>query len=169
MESKTDLKEIDIKNRACYYFDDTSNGKINFSDVLLDKKLYETISVYYIFHKTSTGPKPLRITFSKIDGLIMIVDVEVKPLLLFDYGLFDKICNKIKYLVSKISGITNTINHNFQRIRIDSYNSLPLQKILTFHNVIIPIKSVVNKNKRNYYNIFLEKSSYRDKSDIQYF
>ena len=51
MESKTDLKkEIDIKNRACYYFDDTNNGKINFSDVLLDKKLYETISVYYIFH-----------------------------------------------------------------------------------------------------------------------
>ena len=99
----------------------------------------------------------------------MIVDVDVKPLLLFDYGLFDKICNKIKYLVSKISGITNTINHNFQRIRIDSYNSLPLQKILTFHNVIIPIKSVVNKNKRNYYNIFLEKGSYRDKSDIQYF
>ena len=36
---------------------------------------------------------------------------------------------------------------------------------MTFH-VIILIKSVVNKNKSNYYyNIFLEKGLYKDKSD----
>ena len=46
-------------------------------------------------------------------------------------------------------------NHNFAKIRIDSYNSLPIGKTLIFH-VIILIKSVVNKNKNNYYfNIFL--------------
>ena len=39
--------------------------------------------------------------------------------------------------------------------------SLPIEKILTFHNVIILIKSVVIKNKNDYYyNIFLEKVSY---------
>ena len=49
MESKDKLKEIDIKNRACYYFDDIINGiDINFSDILLVKKLYENISVYDI-------------------------------------------------------------------------------------------------------------------------
>ena len=38
---------------------------------------------------------------------------------------------------------------------VDSYNSLPIKKILTFHNVMILIKSVVNKNKNKYYyNIF---------------
>ena len=43
-------------------------------------------------------------------------------------------------------------------IRIDSYNSLPIEKILNFYNVIILIKSVVNKNKNEYYyKIFLEK------------
>ena len=31
---------------------------------------------------------------------------------------------------------------NFARIRIDSYNSVPMKKTLTFHNVIILIKSV---------------------------
>ena len=36
-----------------------------------------------------------------------------------------------------------------------------LKKILIFHNVIILIKSVVNKNKNKYYyNIFLEKGLY---------
>ena len=35
----------------------------------------------------------------------------------------DKICDKIKYLISKKSGITNSINHNFTILRIDSYDS----------------------------------------------
>ena len=47
-------------------------------------------------------------------------------------------------------GITYIINHNFARIRIDSYNYLPIEKILTFHNIIILISLVVNENK-NYY------------------
>ena len=74
------------------------------------------------------------------------------------------------YLISEKSGVTYSINHNFGRIRIDSYNSLPIEKILTFHNVIILIKSVVNKNKNEYYyNVFLEKGSYKYKSNIEYF
>ena len=81
--------------------------------------------------------------------------------------MFDKICNEIKYL---INGITNSIDQNFGRIRIDSYNSLTIQKILTFHKVIILIKSAVNKNKNKYhYNIFIEKVSYEDKSNKWYF
>ena len=47
---------------------------------------------------------------------------------------------------------------------IDSIDSLPLGKTLTFHNLIILIMSVVNKNKKEYYyTIFLEKGSYKDK------
>ena len=48
--------------------------------------------------------------------------------------------------MSEESSVTESINHNFARIRIDSYNSLPIEKILTFHNVII----VVNKNNNEY-------------------
>ena len=49
----------------------------------------------------------------------------------------------------------DSITHSFARIKFDSYNSSPIEKILTFHNVIILIKSVVNKNKNNCYrNIF---------------
>ena len=94
----------------------------------------------------------------------------IRCLVLFDYGWFDKICDRIKYLISEKSGITDSINHNFGKIRIDSDNSLPIEKILTFHNVIILIKSVANKNEDNYYsNIFLGKGSYKDKSETQYF
>ena len=117
MKSKNELKELDIKNHACYYFDDIINGTdINFSDILLDETLYENIAVYDISYKTSTGPKPLHIRFNKIDGFIIVLDGNIKHLILFDYGLFNKISDKIKYLISKKSGVTNSINHNFGKI-----------------------------------------------------
>ena len=47
------------------------------------------------------------------------------------------------------------VSHN-----VDSYDPLPIEKILTFHNVIILIKSVLNKDKNHFYcEIFLEKCS----------
>ena len=53
MKCKNELKEIDIKNRACYYFDNIINGtKINSSNILLNKKLHENISVYNISYKS---------------------------------------------------------------------------------------------------------------------
>ena len=48
------------------------------------------------------------------------------------------------------------------KIKVDSYNSLPLEKTMAFHNVIILIKSVWNKDKNKYYcnMFFLKKSPY---------
>ena len=68
---------------------------------------------------------------------------------MFDYSYCYKTCYKIKYLICEKSGTTDSINHNFARIRIDSYDSLPIEKILTFHNVIKLINSVVTKMKMN--------------------
>ena len=46
MKSKNELKEIDIKNRACYYLNDIIIGaKIKFGK---NQNLYENISVYNI-------------------------------------------------------------------------------------------------------------------------
>ena len=115
-------------------------------------------------------PKPLHIRFHKINGFIRIFDGESRHLVLFDSGLLDKTCDKIKYLISEKSGIADNINHNFGEIRIDSFDYLPIERILTFRNVIILIKSVVHKNENEYYcNIFLEKCSYKDKFDTLYF
>ena len=63
-----------------------------------------------------------------------------------------------------------SINHNFARIRIDSYDSLPIEEVLTFHNVMKLINSVSNRYKNNYYyNVFLEKGSYKSKCNTEYF
>ena len=44
MESEDKLKEVDIKNRTCYYFDDIIrfwDRDIDFNDILLSKTLYK--------------------------------------------------------------------------------------------------------------------------------
>ena len=67
MESNDELKEIDIKNRICYYFDGIMKVEnIDFDNILLDEKSYENISVYNILYETFMGAKPWRVKFDKL-------------------------------------------------------------------------------------------------------
>ena len=119
----------------------------------------ENILICDISYKTSTDAKSLRIRYDKTDGFVKIHD-ESKSWLLFDSGWWDKICDRIGCFVSEKISIIDSINQNFARIRIDSYNSLPVEKILTFY-VIINVILLINY----YYNIFLEKGLYKYKSN----
>ena len=85
------------------------------------------------------GPKPLRIRFNKVDASINVYD-GTRYLVLFGPERNDVIYDKIIYLISQEGGTTYSIDHNFARIRIGSYNSLSIEKTWTFHDVIILIK-----------------------------
>ena len=51
---------------------------------------------------------------------------------------------------------------NLEKIKIDSDDDLPLEKTLTLHNIIIQMKSVLNKDQTYYhYNITFEKFLYQ--------
>ena len=94
-------------------------------------KIFENISVYDILYKTSTGPKPLHIRFDKIDGFFRVSGGEIKHLVLFDYGMFDKLFNEIKYLISEKVVLQIVLIIIFE-IKIDSYNSIPIEKNIDF-------------------------------------
>ena len=59
---------------------------------------------------------------------------------------YDTIYDRIRYLISLKSGITYVFSHYFAKIKVDSYESLSIEKM--FKNC-------------NYYKIFLEKCSYQ--------
>ena len=64
------------------------------------------------------------------------------------------------YYVYYIKHVTYVFCLNYTKIKVDSCDSLPLEKRLTFHHAKIHIKSVWNKDQNYYYyNIFLEKLS----------
>ena len=75
----------------------------------------------------------MRLKFDKIVGFIKVHD-QIRYLVLFDYSYCDENFDKIKYLISKKSGITDSINHHFPRIKIGSYNYLHI-KINLLQNI----------------------------------
>ena len=78
MESKNELKEIDIKKRTWYYFGDIMRDTdVYFGDILLDEKSYKTyqnILIYGISYKTFMGLTLLHIKFDRVDEFIKIYD-----------------------------------------------------------------------------------------------
>ena len=67
----------------------------------------------------------MRIRFNKKDGFIMVLDSKIKYLILFDYGLFNRICDKIKYLISEKVVLQTVL------IIILERSKLSIKKILT--------------------------------------
>ena len=106
------------------------------------------------------GPNPLRLRFDKINGFIRTYD-GIRYLVLFGPEKYDAIYNRVRYLISLKSSIKYVL------LTITGKQSWFLwfftyRKTLTFHNIIIIIKSVLNKDQnRYYYHIFLKKCSYQ--------
>ena len=145
-----EFKKVEIKNHTCYYFNDIIKLEdFDLDNILIDKKSHKNILIYDILYKNLIGSKPLRIRFDKIDEIIRIYDRR-RFLKLFSNKRYDAIYDKIRYLLSIKSGITFTISHYFAKIKVDSHDSLPKEETLTLHNVIIHIKSVLNKDKNHY-------------------
>ena len=135
MESDYKSKEIDIENSTCYYLDDIIKTG-NF-----DEQSYENILFYNISYKIFIDSKPLRIKFHEIDVFIRFYH-GTRYSLLFGSEKCNFIYNRIRYLKSVKSGITYVNSHNYAKIKVDSYDLLPLEKTMTLHNVIMLIKSV---------------------------
>ena len=68
MENNYQLKEIDIKNRTCYYFDDIIEIEdFDLDNILIVEKSCENVLVYKISYKSLIDYKPLHTKFDKID------------------------------------------------------------------------------------------------------
>ena len=107
----------------------------------MDQKSHKNIFIYNISSKILISSKPLRIRFNKVDGFVRVYDgTRYLVLRVCEKKIF--IYNSVRYFIGIKSGVTHIFSHNYGKIKVDSYDSLPLEKILTFHNVAIHIKSV---------------------------
>ena len=145
-----ELKKVRIKNCTCYYFDDIIKLEdFDLDNILTDEKSLKNILMYGISYKTLIGSKSLRVIFDKIDGFIRNYD-GTRYLTLLRSEKYDGIHNRIIYVISLKSSITYIFSHYFAKIKVHYYDSLLIEKILNLHNVIILIKSVLNKDKNHY-------------------
>ena len=69
----------------------------------------------------------MRISFDNVDEFITVFNGN-RYLVLFDPEKYNAIYNRIRYPINEKNGVTYLISHTYAKVKIDSYDSLPLQK-----------------------------------------
>ena len=160
------IKEINIKNRTYYFFDDIINIKDFDSNLLkIDKKSYKNIDIYYIGYITMkdsdyvkiNSVNPLYLIIDKVDGCseekngnkyLTLVSTDKNKEVLIKYT---ELWDKIKNLIKKINDKPGDYDEKYIKIEFTSDDNLPLDKILKIHNMATVIKYL---SKYSYLNIF---------------
>ena len=94
-----ETKEVGIKNRMGYYFDDIIKVQdFDFDNILFDEKSCQRIFIHDVSCKTFIGERFLCIMLDKVDGFIRYYDGTIY-LVLFGCEKYYAIFHRIKYLI----------------------------------------------------------------------
>ena len=169
------IKEINIKNRTYYFLDDMINIK-NFDPSLLkiDKKSYKNIDIYYIGYVTVkdsyyvkiNSVNPLYLIISEADGYIK--EKNGSKYLVFDSAnennevlkkyneLWDGIKNEIETINAGKTSKRSSVEYDqdFMKVKFNSDDNLPLNKISNLYNMTIVVRSVFEEHGKFYPQVY---------------
>ena len=166
------VKQIDIKNRTYYFYNNIINLK-NFDARLLeiDKKSHKNTDIYYIGYTTKEkiddyesiySVNPLYLQIDDASGCIeeknrnkcLISDyVEENKELLKKYN---DVWNGIKNKIKEVSSGECDYEKDYMKIKFNSDDDLPLNKLLKFHLMTIIIRCVFSEDGKFYPQLFLD-------------
>ena len=172
-----EVKQINIKNRTYYFYNDMINLKDFKSNLLkIDKKSQKNIDIYYIGYVTikkideyesifSVHPLYLRINHAgryieerNGNKYLIFNSVDENKEVLKKYAdVWDGIKNKIKAING---GKENDYGKDYMKIKFNSDDDLPLNKPLKFHAMTIIIRSLFEEDDKLYTQIFLDDTLY---------
>ena len=171
-----EVKQINVKNRTYYFYNDLIDLKDFESNLLkIDKKSYKNIDIYYIGYITikkiddyesiySVNPLYLRIDHA--NGYIE--EKGVNKYLVFDstdenkelLKKYSDVWNGIKNKIKEVSDSECDYEKDYVKIKFNSDNNLPLNKPLKFHLMTITIRSVLDEDGKLYPQLFLDNALY---------
>ena len=167
------IKQINIKNRTYYFFNDMINIKeFDSSHLRIDKKSYKNIDIYYIGYITIksisdyeniNSVNPLYLIIADVDGYIeknngnkylTFASTDKNKKVLEKYT---KLWDKIKCHIQTINaGKSGEYQKNYMKIKFNSDNDLPLNKMLKLHILTIIVRSVFEEDVKYYPQVFLD-------------
>ena len=156
-------KQISIKNRTYYFFNDMINIKdFDSSQLNIDKKSYKNIDIYYNGYITRKGisdyeninsVNPLYLIIGEVDGYIeknngnkylTFASTDKNKKVLEKYT---KLWDQIKYHIQPINvGKSGEYVKDYMKIKFSSDDNLPLNKILKLHMLTIIVRSVFEED-----------------------
>ena len=170
------VKDIDIKNRIYYFFNDIINIK-NFdpNNIKMDEKSYKDILIYYIGYVKTKDSKyvkiycvnPLYLIFSDVNGYFEEISGNKYLTLVPSNERKEKI-KKYKELWTKIRDLIRSITENlddydekYMKIKFHSDDELPPNKTIKIPKMIIVVGAVFHENNKYYPQVFLDEYLYK--------
>ena len=169
------IKQINIKNRTYYFYNDIIDIETFDSNMLkLDKKSYKDLDIYNIGYVTikeigsgydinSVNPLYLRIDM-RVD---ISQEINGNKYLVFDDTYenkklkYDDVFNEIMAKTKKIDDDWLEYLKDYMKIRFSSDDSLPLNKPLKFYNMTVTIRCVFSEDNKLYPQVFLDDALYK--------
>ena len=174
------IKQINIKNRTYYFFNDMINIKRFYPSLIkIDKKSYEKIGIYYIGYMTIesisdyeniNSVNPLYLIIREVDGYIE--ETNGNKYLSFastdkskkSVKKYTKVWDEIKYHIQAInSSKSGEYEIYYMKTKFNSDDNLPLNKILKFHMLTIIVRSVFEEDGKYYPQVFLNQCLWKYK------
>ena len=149
-------KQLNIRNRTYYFWNDLINLK-DFDSILLklDKKSSMDISIYfigYVTKKSEYNPdsvNPLYLLINELDGFIEEKEGSKYLNISLTYNnndvlvKFEEVWRGIKDQIKKINnGSVDEYAEDYMKIKFNSDDNLPLNKILKFRVLTIIIRNI---------------------------
>ena len=172
------IRQINIKNRAYYFYNDQINLK-DFDARLLkvDKKDYKEIDIYYIGYVTVKKIANCN-NINSVNPLYLMIDKMIghfeekngnKYLVLDDVNENKEVSQKknkevwagFKKEIERLMVIKKIeYGKDFQKIRFESNDDLPLNRPVKLHLLTIIIRCVFSEDDKFYPQLFLDDALY---------
>ena len=164
------IKELNVKNQTCYFFNDMIN-KQNFQSNLLkiDKKPYKDFDIYYIGYitikkigncKNIHSVNPLYLMIPSVTGYLTEKNGE-KYLILDAIERYEEVFSGIKSEIETINSEAEMYyEKNYARIGVNTDDDVPLNKKLTFPSLTIIIRCIFQNGKNLCPQVYLDEYLY---------
>ena len=159
------VKDIDIKNRTYYFFNDIINIKtFDANNIKIDEKSNKNILIYYIGYVTIKHSKyvktvsvnTLYLYFNKVNGHFEKIN-ENKYLTLVPTNeskekieKYEKLKTKIRDLIRLITKNSDDYDEKYMKIIFNSDGKLPLNKKIEIPSMAIVVRAIFYENNKYY-------------------
>ena len=171
------LKQINIKNRTYYFYNDIIDLKtFDSKNLKLDKKTYKNLDIYNIGYVTIkkighgydvNSVNPLYLRIDNASGYIE--EINEDKYLVFDVRdenkkllkRYDDVFNGIMGKIRKLDDDWLEYAKDYTKIKFNSDDNLPLNKPLQFYNMTVTIRCVFSEDNDLYPQAFLDDALYK--------
>ena len=168
-------KEINIKNRTYYYYNDIIDlDEFNESKVKVDKKDFNDIDIYYLAYEYKKKITKCNIIRSVNPLYLRIEDIKDQFKKGKDDAWYLVISDKddvYKKLVDIFESIKNEIiektwdaleyDKDYMKIKLEINNSFPTDEDVNIPTATIVIRAIIAKDDKYYPQLFLDDSLYK--------